>query len=389
MALSSIVPSLDVIPASAGAAREETDPIGAILLPFQEATVSEERSYQMLWDCPFCGTGKLLGLDHRHCPACGAAQDPELRYFPADEDKVAVEDHEFTGADVRCGACDTPNAARSKHCVGCGSALEGASAARTRSDQVAAEDTAFGADSARAAHDDMRQQKDAERGPVEPPPKQRSKVGCIIGCAVVAVVLVVIVALVALLWKKPTAVTVSGHSWERTIEIERFEAVSESEWCDSKPKDAYQVRKERKVRSHEKIPDGEDCKTRRVDNGDGTFTEKRECTPRYREEPVHDDWCSYKVDRWRTERTERSAGDSLADAPAWPVVTLAREGKCKGCEREGKRGEDYTVHFAGPEGDPYRCDYPEATWRAFAEGMGFETSVGVMTKKLDCDSITP
>src|SRR5688572_28230933 len=47
------------------------------------ANTSGEQVFQMLWDCRFCGTSKLLGLDHRHCPNCGAAQDPEWRYFPA------------------------------------------------------------------------------------------------------------------------------------------------------------------------------------------------------------------------------------------------------------------------------------------------------------------
>ena len=48
-------------------------------------------TYQMLWDCKFCGTQKLLGVTHRHCPNCGAAQDPERRYFPAEADMVALE----------------------------------------------------------------------------------------------------------------------------------------------------------------------------------------------------------------------------------------------------------------------------------------------------------
>ena len=34
--------------------------------------MGDERVYEMLWDCAFCGTQKLLGLQHRHCPSCGA-----------------------------------------------------------------------------------------------------------------------------------------------------------------------------------------------------------------------------------------------------------------------------------------------------------------------------
>ena len=56
--------------------------------------------FEMLWDCPNCGTDKLLGLTHRHCPNCGAAQDPSKRYFPADDQKVAVENHPYQGAEL-------------------------------------------------------------------------------------------------------------------------------------------------------------------------------------------------------------------------------------------------------------------------------------------------
>jgi len=53
----------------------------------------------MLWDCEFCGTKKLLGKTHRFCPNCGAQQDPKARYFPSDEEKVAVKDHVYVGVD--------------------------------------------------------------------------------------------------------------------------------------------------------------------------------------------------------------------------------------------------------------------------------------------------
>ena len=42
----------------------------------------------------------------------------------------------------------------------------------------------------------------------------------------------------------------------------------------------------------------------RVDRGDGTYTKKRECTPKYRKEPVYDQKCRYKIDKWSLARTE-------------------------------------------------------------------------------------
>jgi hypothetical protein len=353
--------------------------------------VTDEATYQMLWDCPFCGTKKLLGLDHRHCPSCGATQDPEWRYFPSDDEKIAVEDHEFTGADKNCPACGTANSSKTAFCVNCGSPMDGSAAVKTRSDQVQAEGTAFADEGAKAAQEDFKAQKTAARAPqAETPPKKKkkSKVGCVVGCLVLGLLAVLVLVAVAVLWKKPASVAVVGHSWERTIDIEEYRSVSESEWCDSKPSDAYSVRKESKVRSHNKVPDGEDCSTRRVDNGDGTFSEKRECKPKYREEPVYDDWCSYSVDRWKKDRTVRADGSTLSETPAWPVVKLSRTGTCKGCEREGPRGETYTVRFASPEGKSHTCDFSQTQWATYAAGSEYESKVGVLTGKLDCGGLT-
>ena len=59
--------------------------------------MTDSNAYEMFWDCPYCGTAELLGKTHRHCPACGAAQDAEARYFPPEDRKVAVEDHVRAG----------------------------------------------------------------------------------------------------------------------------------------------------------------------------------------------------------------------------------------------------------------------------------------------------
>ena len=83
------------------------------------------KTYEMLWSCEYCGAKKLLGKTHRHCPECGAAQDPARRYFPSEEEKVAVEDHVFVGADVHCPACKAPMSKAAKHCAECGAPLEG------------------------------------------------------------------------------------------------------------------------------------------------------------------------------------------------------------------------------------------------------------------------
>lgn len=362
---------------------------------------SEEKGrYEMVWDCPGCGTTGLLGLTHRHCPSCGAPQDPTRRYFPPEGEEVAVEDHPYQGADVLCAACDTPNAARADFCVGCGSPLDGAKAVRTRAAQSAA--GGFAADSAANAAREAEEARQAERRAAmqkhalasggAAPPRSGGRLWKVLGglgCLAVAT-LAVAAVVVFFFWKKDAAVVVTGHTWERTVAIETFGPERGTAWRDSLPAGAYGVSCRQEQRSTKKVPDGETCTDKRQDKGDGTFAVVQECVPRYREEPVYADRCSYTVDTWQVSKTERAAGTGLTPAPAWPAVTLARAGNCLGCQREGARKQVYTVSLTDEATKAaHRCDLPEATWRAMAAGSRWTSQVGVVSGALDCEALAP
>ena len=349
-------------------------------------------TYEMLWDCRFCGTGQLLGLTHRHCPACGAAQDPQYRYYPSDAQKVAVADHVFHGADIVCPACATPNSANAGFCVGCGSPLQGGKAAASRADQVAGPGEGFEGESIRDAKAESRARRDAMVNTAmgRAKPKGMSKglrLGLILG-GVALLILAVVLTLV--FWKKEVTLTLEGHAWSRSIGVERFEAVSESAWCDQMPAKAYAVTRTKAQRSTKKIPDGEECKMRRKDNRDGTFKEVRECTTKYREEPVYDEKCHFQIDRWVEKRRAEANGSKKEPAPSWPEVTLKKPGTCKGCEREGQRTERYTLRFVDAEHDEtHECDVPLARWSSTDAGSKWTAKVGMITSSLDCDSLVP
>jgi ribosomal protein L40E len=120
------------------------------------------KTYEMLWDCKFCNTQKNLGKTHKHCPNCGAAQDPSWRYYPSDEEKVAVEDHQFVGADLICAACGALNGAKSHNCGNCGAVLdESVKRAQTLAGQTRAEGDSFERDDLQAR---LRVQRDASVG---------------------------------------------------------------------------------------------------------------------------------------------------------------------------------------------------------------------------------
>jgi hypothetical protein len=204
-------------------------------------------------------------------------------------------------------------------------------------------------------------------------------------------ILALLVGLVAaaLLWKREASLLVTGHSWLRSVDVQRFEPTRKSDWCDSLPLGARELTRRREPRSTKQVPDGETCTKRKKDNGDGTYKELRECKPKYRSEPVLGDRCDYEVNEWRTSRTATERGAALTDKPRWPAVALARPGNCVGCEREGARSESYTLELENSATkEKATCTLPETRWATFAKGTRWKAKMRVMTGGVDCDALT-
>lgn len=340
-------------------------------------------AYEMLWDCRHCGTTKLLGLTHRYCPACGASQVAEHRYFPADADKVAVADHVYAGRDIACAYCGTYNGKAAKHCKDCGGPLSEGKEAQTRQDQLHAAGQFAGETVAHAK---------AERAGTAAGQKPKQKPKSSLALKIIGLVFLglLVFLLVFLFWKKEGAFVVAGHQWQREIDVERFGPVKDSVWCDELPAGARDIERRRAVRKHEDVQVGEDCQTRKTDRGDGTFTEQQECKPRYEKKPVHDDKCEFTLERWSKVTTAKAEGSTTEPAPAWPEVKLARTGcEAPGCEREGERREKYTVEFKNSDdGELATCEFEAARWQSIKAGQSFKAKVGVVGGRLDCASLS-
>lgn len=182
----------------------------------------QETYYEMLWDCIQCNTKGLLGDSHRHCPTCGAAQDPGKRYFPKEGEEVEAKNHQFVGADWSCAFCSSPNSRAAAHCTNCGAGQDGTKPVALVADTVAAPPGLVAA-------------------PVTPP--QRS-LGWL-RWALVALALVVVGFIFLFTSTKETTATVAQRSWAREIQIEQMARVSDAAWCDSVPADAYGVSRSR------------------------------------------------------------------------------------------------------------------------------------------------
>lgn len=339
--------------------------------------MSEEQHYEMLWDCPTCKTQGLLAKSQRHCPACGQTQNPAKRYFPEPGKEVEVQGHRFVGADWRCAYCKSPNSAAAAFCCNCGAPQEGSTQVAAVADPLAAvEESAAEPASAPA-----------------PEPKTGGKPWRIVP----AVIAVTIVAVLAGLFmtKHDATAEVAKAQWQREIEVERFAAVADSAWCDAVPGNAYSVTRSREVRSHRQVPDGKECHEKRVDKADGTFVKQQECTDKYRSEPVYDDKCSFRVNRWQVARTVK-AGGFAGETPAWPTTAalglrqgntagnLSREGRL-GDERAGQRRERYVLDLSD-SGETWQCEVPQALWERVRPGAAVALQVRALGGAV-CDSI--
>lgn len=302
--------------------------------------------FEMWWDCSYCDAKALLGRTTRYCPQCGAPQDAAKRYFPPEGQETAFNGT-YEGVDKTCAHCGTPNGAASVHCRQCGAPLDGSAAVGL-----------VGATPAPVAS-----KAPARRGRWWP--------------WVVGAVLLVTTCTVLLGWQKETTVTVTGHHWERSIQLERFAPMPDSAWCDSMPAGAYDVRRTQEKRSTRKVETGQKCSTRKVDRGDGTFERREECHPTYRDEPVLDARCHYTIERWAVVETRRLEGSSAA--ASWPLLAL------QGKEREGHRSETYTLNLKGRGGEAWACEVPETTWVSAQVGSQRKVQVGVVTGSVSCD----
>lgn len=311
----------------------------------------DQKNYQMWWDCPHCGKTGLLGLSHRHCPACGAAQDATRRYFPPEGQEVEAKDHRFVGADWQCSYCNSPNAIGAKFCINCSAGQDGSKPVAL----VKEGDRPYL----------------ATPGPAAVPSK-RNPVWLWVG----AVLLVIIASSVTgYLFTRDNTVTLQAKTWERKIDIERLTEVRDRDWCDSMPADAYGILPSREVRSHKQVADGQTCSTTRVDNGDGSFRREESCATKYRSEPVYDMSCSYKVLRWHVSRSVL-ANQLSHPQPTWPLVDLPRQAlsgaptsKQIGNERQGSKHETYTVTLQGKElEDSWNCNIKPEYWNRLNQG---------------------
>jgi len=328
------------------------------------------------WDCQYCGYVGNSGPETK-CSQCAAPRDPDVKFY-LPEDAEYVEDEEIIrqaslGADWHCDHCGADNKAADEQCRSCGDPRTEADGTRQEKTHSLSEVPHSDSDTRREPSDDMQA--------TPPLSESRSKIrknlkGILLAAAAI------IGILIFLFWPRETTVTVSGHSWERTIAIEAYRKLREKAW--QLPSRAELVRSFQAIHHYEKVLDHYETRTRTVqvkvgedryvcgktDRGNGYFTNKY-CTraryesrqesyqePIYRDEPVYQTRYEYMIWRWVLDRTNRA--DGASKNPKWP------KGPPEGEHwRAGKKTQVYVLHVTDKKGKRHKEEVNFNVWKKY------------------------
>lgn len=318
------------------------------------------------WDCESCGTIGNLG-SQKDCPHCGAGvPDGDPYYLPEGEPPVSepnkLRDAQ-AGPDWVCEHCEASNQGYRVNCRKC-SAPKGSSpirqtenhsnfrAAPPRVDPIESEPSPV--TSYRRGYSSS-----APSSSGELPGVGSSLIAPFAGIA--AVVLVVIGIWFAFFRTQEAPITVSGFTWERTINIEQYKTVREDDWIvpnggrvinqypaihhyiqvldhyeDEAYTESHQVQNGTYICGHNSLGNGyfEDVYCPKFDT---VYETKYHPVPKYRPQPVYQTKYTYDIEKWVFERTAKTVG---TDHEAyWPGLELTDK------ERESGRVQTYTVIF--------------------------------------------
>lgn len=342
-----------------------------------------EQVFQMLWDCRFCGTTKLLGLDHRHCPNCGAQQDPKWRYFPSDADMKLVTDpdYKYAGVDTVCPFCSTPNSANAKFCKQCGADLVNGKPAEMLGN------VSTGLEGAEGKRKDLVLEEFNQQN--AQPIKAKGGIPTVL-LVVLGLVAAVIIGLVILSRSTYAAsMKVNDLAWERNIYTEQYAAVPGAGWQDSVPFDAYGRTCSPRQRAYTE-QERYQCGYEMSDRGDGSGSRRAKYCTRSKTRYETENYCSYVVNRWTPAQTYNASGGAT-DPLTWPAFTPRGSGSI-GATRETRRETRLSILFEGlgdKSGKTFTYDLSdESRWMTFKPGQTYSVDINRL-EQVQWNSLKP
>ena len=286
----------------------------------------------LIWQCAYCSTQNPGPI--KSCTKCGAPQPEDVEFLQVDEERFNfIKDEALirmakAGPDIHCPFCGTRNLSTAEVCKKCGGDLSWDGKERPTGQRV------------RTVAEAQAPQTPVPQAPAKP----SRKVSPILLVIILAVIAGCVILLVMLLRTDDLTATVSAVQWERSIAIEAYTSITDSDWWDEVP-DSAQVTGcstvYRFTSAEPRVNATEVCgEPYVVDTGTGVGEVVQDCTYE-----VYDDYCEYTMMAWVVVETVTDSGRDLA--PAWPALDLGPD------QREGARSETYVINFRN-ESESYR-----------------------------------
>lgn len=335
------------------------------------------------WDCSSCGKKGIRG-SVRECPGCGKPRSEDVQFYLKEYGKEhAVSEDISKEADWLCEYCMSYNPAHESKCISCGADKNSKNYSQfhdTNSTTTIKDDDNNGiADTGELSDKERdklyweaKRQKNNVPRPTNTVDETNSdkrkqiyqKVGMFLAIAVV------LMGIIYYFVPKEVDVDVTDVAWQRSIQIQQWQTVDESNW-DAPPK-ARVYRQQEEIHHYDKIVDHyedyyEDVSETVLDHyetiqkqrdlGNGHFEiseeqkpvyktvmhkEKRQ-KPVYKEVPVYRIKYYYKLERWKNNRTVDTSGNDKN--PYYGEYSLAKgEGQYNvGEEKVSGSSEKYII----------------------------------------------
>ena len=322
------------------------------------------------WKCPYCKTEEILGR-YQSCPNCGRQRDKDFKpTLPKNIKDNYVSDENAKklnkNPDWLCSYCQSYNSANYDTCTCCGASkiesdknyFDIQKTKEINNDSKTSTTMSFGNESFDTEHDTKKNTS----------PKLKSNFLSFVSSSIFkSIILGLVIVLfttgiIALVKPKEVTMSVTEVSWNRTIDVEKYQTVEESNW--SLPQNARLLYSTKELHHYDTVLDHYETKSRKVskeritgyntyytynDLGNGYFEEEKHSEPIYetyyeteyyeepvyREDPVYQTKYYYEIDKWLYERSVKTSGKDKS--PYWGNLNLASD------ERESSKSQRYQI----------------------------------------------
>lgn len=380
-----------------------------------------------VWDCSQCGATKIP-RDYMNCPNCGAPQGEDVSFYIADYNNYATDEEAARsiekGPHWMCSYCGSWTEGDKEVCQSCGATRENSNKnyfdikkkkeQRRREEEQARKKAGVQSSQieGNAANTQIRNNTNHSFGNSERVnTNNRSNSNDIIKSRFSAIIMMflAILAVAGIIFiaiPKEKELIISGVSWERSIQVDKYQTIHDSGW--SAPSGARVTNTREEQSGTKQVEDGTKQVTEKVpkqvldhydnvksykDLGNGDFEEYVDKVPVYRTEyetvtktvkkykdvPVYSIKYYYDLDVWRNEKQLKTSGNDKNAYWDETDITVNNKGTSNnpkvGDLKESGRTEKYYVSATDKKGKEKKYTVDKSDWDNIEIGQTIKAKV--------------